>query len=591
MKKLSNKAKAFLGKLKAQDGMHLPYIDASIQSVDDFAWNTDTIQPDLQAAQSAQMVDLNPQSYIQDPGSSTTTQQPSSLNSALGLLGPVGNLTTGVISLIKAKNQRKEAKLMDKMFKQDNERRMENARASGYYNTPYTVGRTSDLTMKEGGNVTLDPLLWAPYPKNLGFEGNLEEGGMIPYQPYFKKKGGKISRYNPYHMQDGGIPVDTIWPQSENEFRVPSVLPVIDTTGQKYFPKRKRVLIDGDREKEVTFNPGFIKQTEFNYEDQNPGKVYNSSKVKSKQRFREMQMGGNIDPIAQFMEMYQNQEQGKNMVNQTISNSYQQQSQALNDQWKQSKKQGWSNLIQGGIGVAKMIATGGVPIPGMSIPGMQDGGEIDTESLYSADFQGVEQSSSLMAEDPESAFKSTMMEWIMEDEEPAQGQEYSEEVVSETPTSGGNYSSSTPEFSNVIDAIAYNESRGRYDVVNEKTQTVGKYQFMEKYWADKIRDYMGLPASMSKREVMNQFKNTPDAQEGFMKRTVAKEYMPEVKKMKPYADKYGLTEDDLVRIIHYRGIKNTWDRLRTGDFEVSQSEQEEFGNPSIEQYLGKQIKR
>lgn len=584
MKKLSNKAKAFLGKLKAQDGLelgtNLTPMDWQFQGQSSF--QSPYVQNPLQNIQVS-----DPEPLAMDTSSqlssSISTQQPSTLNSALGLLGPVGNLTTGVVSLIKARKQKKEAKLMDKMFKEDNERRMENARASGYYNTPYTVGRTSDLTMKEGGNVTLDPLLWAPYPKNLGFEGNLEQGGMIPYQPYFKQKGGKISRYNPYHMQEGGIPMDTIWPQGENEFMIPSVLPVIDTTGHKYFPKRKRVFMDGDREKEVTLAPGFVKQIEFNYEDQNPSKVYNSGKSKSKERFREMQMGGNIDPIAQFMEMYQSQEQGKNMVNQAISNSYQQQSQQLNDRWKQSKKQGWSNLIQGGIGVAKMIATGGLPIPGM-----QEGGEIDTESLYSADFQGVEQSPSLMTEDPESAFKSTMMEWIMEEEEPSQGQEYTEDMVSEGSTSGGgggNYSNSTPQFDNVIDSIGYHESRGRYDEVNEKTQTVGKYQFMEHWWADKIRDYMGLPASMSKREVMTKFRDNPEAQEGFMRRTIEKEYKPQLAKMRPYAEKYGLNDDQLIKLMHYRGVANAWTRLKSGDFTVSEEEKTKYNNPDVWEYI------
>lgn len=165
--------------------------------------------------------------------------------------------------------------------------------------------------------------------------------------------------------------------------------------------------------------------------------------------------------------------------------------------------------------------------------------------------------------------------------------------IEETPDSDNTYSGGSGEdlknSSNVIDRIAYNESRGRYDVVNKQTNTYGKYQFMQKYWADQIKTFMGLPNSMSQSEVMETFKNDPEAQDNFMNHVVNDIYMPRVNRLRSTAKQYGLTDDDVIKLMHYRGVGQAESMIRNGNFAVSREEQIKYKNPTVESYLGKQL--
>jgi len=161
----------------------------------------------------------------------------------------------------------------------------------------------------------------------------------------------------------------------------------------------------------------------------------------------------------------------------------------------------------------------------------------------------------------------------------------------EQPLSTGSYGSGEDllNSSNVIDRIAYNESRGRYDVVNTQTNTYGKYQFMEKYWADQIKNFMGLPQKTSSREVMETFKNSPESQDKFMNHVVNDIYMPRVVRLRSTARQYGLTDDDVIKLMHYRGVGEAEKMIRNGNFSVSREEQIKYKNPTVAAYLGKPV--
>lgn len=161
----------------------------------------------------------------------------------------------------------------------------------------------------------------------------------------------------------------------------------------------------------------------------------------------------------------------------------------------------------------------------------------------------------------------------------------------EQPLSTGSYSGGEDllNSSNVIDRIAYNESRGRYDVVNTQTNTYGKYQFMEKYWADQIKNFMGLPQKTSSREVMETFKNSPESQDKFMSHVVNDIYMPRVVRLRSTAKQYGLTDDDVIKLMHYRGVGEAEKMIRNGNFSVSREEQIKYKNPTVASYLGKPV--
>lgn len=141
------------------------------------------------------------------------------------------------------------------------------------------------------------------------------------------------------------------------------------------------------------------------------------------------------------------------------------------------------------------------------------------------------------------------------------------------------------KFNNVIDEIKFRESRGKYGVVNEISQTTGAYQFMPKYWAEDIRKFMGIDPSASQKQVMEAFRTNPQAQDAFMAHVVDTKYKPQLPKLRPYAQKYGINDDQLIKLMHYRGIGDATKRLKTGNFAVSAEEKAKYKNPDIMEYL------
>lgn len=151
--------------------------------------------------------------------------------------------------------------------------------------------------------------------------------------------------------------------------------------------------------------------------------------------------------------------------------------------------------------------------------------------------------------------------------------------------SGSNPLAGAGEFANVINEIRYRESRGNYGTVNDVSNTTGAYQFMPKYWADQIQDFMGIDPSASEEEVMEAFRTNPQAQDAFMVHVVNNIYKPQLPKLRPYAQKYGLNDEQLIKLMHYRGVGDATKRLKTGDFAVSEKEKKIYNNPDIMEYL------
>lgn len=140
-----------------------------------------------------------------------------------------------------------------------------------------------------------------------------------------------------------------------------------------------------------------------------------------------------------------------------------------------------------------------------------------------------------------------------------------------------------------IARIGQKESRGRYDLVNttggkNAIYATGKYQFVPKYWHTQIAAFQGTQGK-SMAETMELFRQNPQTQEAFMQHVTNNIYLPEVKKLLPLARHYGLGQDALIKMLHYRGIADTRKRLETGDFTVSDKEKRTFKNPDILTYI------
>lgn len=276
------------------------------------------------------------------------------------------------------------------------------------------------------------------------------------------------------------------------------------------------------------------------------------------------QMGGTT--MDAFSDSYQRQQD----YNKDIQNNWQEYYEDLNTQrvnaYKAQRQQGITQFTSavGDIGntALKFLQEGGDINPNLT--------DINSEEFDPNVFLGTEQEKQVT----ESNESDELMKWVMEDEQDTYSP-IQEEYQNYTPVSSGD----------VIQGIGQSESGGNYSVVNPTTGTTGKYQFHPKYWADQIRAYGNMPVGYGKEQVMEEFKKNPDLQEGFMNHVVENIYRPEIKKLKPYMDKYGFTEDQMIRFLHYRGIADTKRRLRTGDFEVSAEEQRIYRNPSILNYI------
>lgn len=305
------------------------------------------------------------------------------------------------------------------------------------------------------------------------------------------------------------------------------------------------------------------------------------------------QNGGQVG-LEGFGQMYDNQQ----AYNQNTQRQFEEYYNNLNQQnvanWKNMRTSAINNIVSG---------VGGLATAGMGLPGMQSGGEYDptldvnsnqfdaNAFLGREDGQPSELDALIQAEQAKQMQRSEtemeLMNFINEGADTGQAN-YSNLGMFANNSSSSSSSSSLAgagEFANIIDEIKYRESRGNYGRVNDVSKTTGAYQFMPIWWADQIQDFMGIDPSASQEEVMEAFRTNPQAQDAFMVHVVNNIYKPQLPKLRPYAQKYGLNDDQLIKLMHYRGIGDATKRLKTGDFAVSEKEKKVYNNPDVMEYL------
>lgn len=344
-----------------------------------------------------------------------------------------------------------------------------------------------------------------------------------------------------------------------------------------------------------------------------------------------------------FLDLYNQQESNRQLLDKQFQDYYQQKNNQMKQSWKSKQSAGLNSLVQGAISLAPMLQKGGsvdtiesiradlkrkemdidmekaktlVKMAGNDpdqlkdyqrmVRGVrnadeiklgrrklgfgdrfrehQDGGEIlnpvidPTQDLYSPEYKvPPEVEDEVSQVQIEAKEDDTMMNWLFEDlpEEPEEPDEINQTYFqNKQPTE-------------VIDQIGQQESGGNYEAINPTSGATGKYQFLPSAWASQIKFFMGLPDSFTREQVMQAFRKSPHAQEQFMQYVTENIYKPEVEKLRPLASKYGLDDNKLIRMLHYRGLSDTRKRLQTGDFEVSQEEKAKFRNPDILSYLNK----
>lgn len=337
------------------------------------------------------------------------------------------------------------------------------------------------------------------------------------------------------------------------------------------------------------------------------------------------QMGGNS--MDAFQNFYLNQESKKQQNLQGLNDFYTQTAKQQKAQADAMVQSGLSTTFQGFTDIAEKAKKAAMMAAGM--PPMEYGGDVRRRALYNVleryqqggmlggtqklfpdfGFQFLEKQDGGVIKGDEQDFENVDLyspnftvpydtsddefASMVKDEEQrilAESQSYDDEDE-ESQYVGFTGQMSQPEgeytVDDTINRIGMQESGGNYDAWNKTSNTVGKYQFMEKYWADKIRPFMGLPSNVSDRQTMLAFQKSPASQEGFMRHVVETYYLPHLPEMRQLGAQYGLNDDQLIRLMHYRGIADAKKRLISGNFEVSEKEKAVYKNPDVMEYLNK----
>lgn len=526
--KLSKRAQEYL---KAQGGLQVPYEYPYQDNTSPF--DLGQIDPSLFQAQQNQMV--KPPQMSQGIQSAQPQSTIGQIGNSLPLIGSALKLGTGIYSLIQGGKEKRRAKRMEANAQRDLERRMKESRENDFYYTGQTSGSYSDYN-KLGGKV-------------------MQQGGFMDFyqnQEQLNKQTQNIwTDYYDQYVEDQKIKAQQLQQQG-----------LSDTIGGG-IGLASSILSGG------LMKRGGILSKAIRY--QNGGLLQDSLM----QRSTTDTNIGNLNP--NFTEFF------------PIDDSDRIENERTKYIWNYKKENPeMYDMIMGLNPDRPHIIKRKRPD---RFREKQDGGMIEqevNEDLYSADFQSpvqqnqdaqsyfTEVMNKYQALDPQGSLENKAMSWIFEEE-----QEPKRYDVGDVFRSGSNYNSSS-----VIDQIKANESGGDYSVVNPTTGTTGAYQFNPKYWGTQIRDFMGM-TNVPINQVMEEFKNNPQAQDKFMEYVVNNVYKPEIERLRPLAQKYGFSDDDLVKLLHYRGIGDTRKRLETGNFEVSQEEKRKYKNPDILKYLGK----
>lgn len=125
MSNLTNRSKLFLKKKKAQYG---DFIRDSISYID----------PDV---------------FSQKPLYSQKQKEQPSFIDSLPVIGSIGQIIGGIAGIFEGNRQERIQNIHESASAADLQQRREKARANNFYITPYTTGRTDNLTAKKGLNV------------------------------------------------------------------------------------------------------------------------------------------------------------------------------------------------------------------------------------------------------------------------------------------------------------------------------------------------------------------------------------------------------------------------------------------------------
>lgn len=550
--------------------------------------------PDLQTAQQNQIVQLGQpksQSPYQPVQVNDSLNQVKQGFDALPFLAPAINLGIGVKNIFDSFKERKRQKQYERAYRKDLERRMNDSRVNDYYHTPYEFNWTNNA-------------------------GSFEEGGSIPER--YKNMG-----------------FDRVGQKKESD-RDGKKWKVLAKKGDQY------KVVHGGYEGMEDYTQHKDEQRRENFWNRMGGK--DSAKAKDPfsplywhKKFGTWQLGGAMDD---FLDYYNNKEKQNQVYQQQLQDYYSQKNDFMEQAWRQKQNEGIQGALDGTLGMLENLS--GLPIPFQyggskqrtgnrtryvegqdgkvkiitlpsdttyspsSVPvsahprlntpmrdtsgkskskdrfrEYQEGGtEYNPKTdLYSPEydpneFLGIVKNEMSQVEQNDK-LESQVESWLFDDED----YDYNDYSVN------NEYFSSTNP-GDVINKIGKQESGGDYGARNPYSSATGKYQFL-KSWAGQIKSFAGYPNSFDADQVMESFRRDPRLQEEFMQHVVNDIYMPEVEKLQPIASRYGLDQDKLIRMIHFRGIGDTRKRLKTGDFSVSQEEKDRFKNPDIMSYLNK----
>lgn len=502
-------------------------------------YNYNQIQNNVQAQQ--QQGPVQPQTPVQQPQGNW-----------MDFAGGAGKIAYGVKSLVEGQKERKNAKIYERISKEENDRRLENQRQTGFVLTPYTNKRT--WSMKKGGMYIPMPSPGTYQEGGISFNNNLENF-MNSYGEQMEQQQLQNQMFQDHYdntnaqkklkwksMQQQGV-------QSLKQFYKEAQ----DTVGKAVGMMQVGGVI-----------PQMAPETSYM---NIPVKPFDPSVAALN-----VQMD-TIDPNWATKSTQQLQAQQE-----TLS----EQARIANTQYHNLIKDNGSRKIKSKPKFERERQEGGE----IEMDQMNTIEQPDTESLYSPDFQSPVQQDFA----PEETLKSGLESWIFQDEAPmpdmetAQKYNQSFSPISSSSGYGSNTSSGTnPGSMDIIESIKKHESGGNPEAIN-MIGASGYYQFTPA-WADKIAPFMGLPTGTPKGKVMEAFRKNPQAQDAFMKHVVDNIYMPKIEQLRPYANKYGFNDNEMIKLLHYRGLNDTEKRLKTGNFEVSQDEKRKYNNPDILTYI------
>lgn len=127
MSKLTNRSQLTLKKIKAQYG----------DFINDSMYYLQKQKPELFSQENQQV------------------QEEGSFLDALPVIGSIGQVIGGIAGIFEGAKKRKKQRIYENAYREDLQDKREKSRANNFYLTPYTAGRTDDLTAKKGMKVPL----------------------------------------------------------------------------------------------------------------------------------------------------------------------------------------------------------------------------------------------------------------------------------------------------------------------------------------------------------------------------------------------------------------------------------------------------